>query len=105
MGFSAWGTDSKQYKDSEEVKKGHHATLSHEVIAGAAAYEAAKLYEDHVKKNGKPPSHEKAKEIFAGLAAVAVTHLFETKGLDAYDKEKVERDARAHASEHLASEY
>ncbi|KAM6488979.1 putative phosphoglycerate mutase family protein [Amanita muscaria] len=105
MGFPAWGTDSKQYKDSEEVKKGHHAKLSHEVIAGAASFEAAKLYEDHVKKNGKPPSHAKAKEVFAGLTGVAATHLFETKGLNAYDKAKVEKDARGHASEHLAKNY
>ncbi|KIL65563.1 hypothetical protein M378DRAFT_10688 [Amanita muscaria Koide BX008] len=103
MGFAAWGTDSKQYQDSEAVK--HKAHLSHEVIAGAAAYEAAKAYQEHCKKNGKPSSHEKAKDIFAGLAAVAATRLFETKGLDAYDKAKVERDARAHASEHLAREY
>lgn len=31
----------------------HKASLSHELIAGAAAYEAAKAYEDHVQKNGK----------------------------------------------------
>ena len=58
----------------------HKAKLSHELIAGAAAYEvwlhlifffdvltnipqAAKAYQAHCAKHGKPPSHEKAKEI------------------------------------------
>ena len=35
----------------------HKATLSHELIAGAAAYEAAKAYENHVAKNGHPDNH------------------------------------------------
>ena len=58
----------------------HKAHLSHELIAAAASYEvyckrlsmiltnsypyqAAKAYENHVKENGKPVSHEKAKEL------------------------------------------
>ncbi|KAG6865607.1 hypothetical protein C0991_001031 [Blastosporella zonata] len=41
----------------------HKASLSHELIAGAAAYEAAKAYENHISEEGKPASHEKAKEI------------------------------------------
>lgn len=36
---------------------GHKASLSHELIAGAAAYEAAKAYEKHCADNGKPDSH------------------------------------------------
>ena len=35
----------------------HKAALSHELIAGAAAYEAAKAYEKHVAKNGQPDNH------------------------------------------------
>jgi hypothetical protein len=41
----------------------HEAHLSHELIAAAASYEAAKAYEDHVARNGKPDSHAQAKEI------------------------------------------
>jgi hypothetical protein len=37
--------------------------LSHELIAGAASYEAMKAYENHCNENGQPGSHEKAKEI------------------------------------------
>jgi hypothetical protein len=45
------------------VNAPHKAELSHELIAAAASYEAAKAYESHVAKNGKPDSHSKAKEI------------------------------------------
>ena len=38
------------------------------------AYEAAKSYEDHVAQNGKPDSHEKAKEILYALIAVCMSH-------------------------------
>ena len=60
----------------------HKAKLSHELIGGAAAFEvrlhvflflfidvlidipqAAKAYQDHCERNGKPESHAKAKEL------------------------------------------
>ncbi|KAF8271973.1 hypothetical protein EI94DRAFT_1567259 [Lactarius quietus] len=69
----------------------HTAKVSHELIGGAVAYEAAKAYEEHCAKNGKPSSHAKAKEIFAGLAGVALDRLVETKGLDYIDKQKAKK--------------
>jgi hypothetical protein len=65
----------------------HKAELSHELIGGAVAYEvgphlfrlfidvliilqAAKAYENHCAKNGKPDSHAKAKEILYVLFCV-----------------------------------
>ena len=41
----------------------HQAKLSHEALGAAAAFYAAKKYEDHVAENGKPPSHALAKEL------------------------------------------
>ncbi|KAG8875790.1 hypothetical protein FRB97_004730, partial [Tulasnella sp. 331] len=41
----------------------HKAKLSHELIAGAAALEAARAWEHHKAKNGEPPKHQHAKEI------------------------------------------
>lgn len=32
----------------------HKAKLSHELIGGAAGFEAMKAYEDHLKREGKP---------------------------------------------------
>ena len=44
-------------KSLPQVSSGHKATISHELIAGAAAYEAAKAYEKHCAENGKPSNH------------------------------------------------
>ncbi|KAH8705824.1 CipC1 protein [Talaromyces proteolyticus] len=74
----------------------HEASFAHELIAGAASYEAAKAYEDHVARNGQPPSHEKAKEILAGFAGAFIDREVETKGLDFIDREKAKRQAREH---------
>ena len=41
----------------------HKAAISHELIAAAASYEAAKAWEAHQAKYGKPDDHAKAKEI------------------------------------------
>lgn len=37
----------------EGVQPEHEASFVHELIAGAASFEAAKAYEDHVARNGK----------------------------------------------------
>lgn len=39
------------------TQRPHEAKWSHELIGGAAAYEAAKAYEDHVAKNGEHLLH------------------------------------------------
>ncbi|EEQ33427.1 hypothetical protein MferCBS31731_002982 [Microsporum ferrugineum] len=90
----------------EEVMNApHKASLSHELIAGAAAYEAAKAYEEHVQRNGKPESHAKAKELLAGFAGAFTDRIIETKGLDFIDREKVKRQAHEHAQDALGREY
>ncbi|EGE00424.1 hypothetical protein TMEN_9904 [Trichophyton mentagrophytes] len=90
---------------NEVTNAPHKASLSHELIAGAAAYEAAKAYENHVQKNGKPASHAKAKEILAGFAGAFTDRIIETKGLDYIDKEKVKHQAHEHAQDALGREY
>ena len=41
----------------------HKAELSHELLAGAASFYAARKYEEHVAQNGPPPNHAVAKEL------------------------------------------
>ncbi|GAA5874502.1 hypothetical protein JCM1840_000798 [Sporobolomyces johnsonii] len=96
--------DSEQRKAyTEVVEEGKHKShLSHELIAGAAAYEAAKQYQEHVDKFGKPASHQKAKDLLAGFAAAASTKLIETKGLDHLDKERAQHAAKEQAEAALA---
>lgn len=43
--------------------KTHKSEISHELIAGAASFYAAKKYEEHVAENGPPPNHALAKEL------------------------------------------
>ncbi|KAF8987007.1 hypothetical protein BDQ17DRAFT_1545825 [Cyathus striatus] len=81
------------------VNAPHKAELSHELIAAAASYEAAKGYEQHLDREGKPQSHEKAKEILAGLSGAFIDRIVETKGLDFIDKEKAKRHATQQTNE------
>ncbi|GFF52737.1 phosphoglycerate mutase family protein [Aspergillus udagawae] len=83
----------------------HEVKISHELIAAAASYEAAKAYENHVAENGPPPSHEKAKEILAGLAGAFIDRDVETKGLDFIDREEAKRDATRQLHEVSAQDY
>ena len=55
------GSDSEQAQAAQEfsefnpqgeVTEEHKAKFSHELIGGAAAYEAMKAYEEHQEKNG-----------------------------------------------------
>lgn len=90
-------TRDQVYEGSEQ----HKASWTHELLGGAAAFEAMKLYEDQQAKNGKPDSHALAKEILAGIAGAEIDKLFETKGLDALDKHK----AKTHAQQEALKEY
>ncbi|KZT66023.1 CipC protein [Daedalea quercina L-15889] len=83
----------------------HKAELSHELIAAAASYEAAKAYEKHTAANGKPPSHAEAKELLAGVAGAFVDRIAETKGLDFIDREKAKRQATEQTTEIVQTEY
>jgi len=47
-----------QYSSGE-----HEAKFSHELLGGAAAFYAARKYEEHVAENGPPPTHALAKEL------------------------------------------
>ncbi|KAJ7908383.1 CipC protein [Mycena leptocephala] len=71
----------------------HQAHLSHELIAGAASFEAAKAYEKHCATNGKPVNHAMAKELLAGFAGAFVDRMVETKGLDAIEAAKAKHTA------------
>ncbi|KAH6881559.1 hypothetical protein BKA58DRAFT_4486 [Alternaria rosae] len=73
------------------------SSLGHEVIAGGAAFAGFKAFEDHQRKEGKPVSHQFAKELLAGFAGAEVDKLAETKGEDWFDREKAKRDAEHHA--------
>ncbi|KAG0188726.1 hypothetical protein DFQ28_004425 [Apophysomyces sp. BC1034] len=90
-----------QHEEVNNAEEGHKAKLSHELIAGAAAYEAAKAYQEHCEKEGQPQSHAKAKQLLAAFGAAAIDRLIETKGLDHLDKIR----AKKHNEEVLGDYY
>ncbi|KAJ5432487.1 uncharacterized protein N7458_011643 [Penicillium daleae] len=89
-------SDSYQQYNEGGVNREHEASFAHELIAGAASYEAAKAYEQHCDRNGQPQSHEKAKEIMAGFAGAFIDREVETRGLDFIDRERAKRQAEQH---------
>ncbi|KAF7296296.1 hypothetical protein HMN09_01099300 [Mycena chlorophos] len=89
---------------AEVVNAPHKASISHELLAAAASFEAAKAYEKHVAANGKPDSHATAKELLAAFSGAFVDHMVETKGLDAIDKAKAKKAAAAKHDEVFTEE-
>ncbi|KAH7254444.1 hypothetical protein FSOLCH5_011503 [Fusarium solani] len=103
MGWFDSDSDQAQAYD-QVVNRPHEAEWSHELLGGAAAFEAAKAYENHVSRNGHPDSHAKAKEILAGAIGAFVDREVETRGLDYVDREKAKHHAQRQAEEQLAQE-
>jgi hypothetical protein len=65
-----WGDSSQAYdqvyqNDNFEENK---SSFGHELVAGGAAFAGFKAFEDHQRKEGKPVSHQFAKELLAGFA-------------------------------------
>ncbi|KIM69719.1 hypothetical protein SCLCIDRAFT_1208228 [Scleroderma citrinum Foug A] len=82
-----FSSDSDQANAYENGAQPHHeASTAHELISGAASYEAMKAWEDHKEGNGKPTNHREAYEILAGVAGAFIDSEFETKGLDVIDR-------------------
>ncbi|EIW74642.1 hypothetical protein CONPUDRAFT_85787 [Coniophora puteana RWD-64-598 SS2] len=90
---------------AEVVNAPHKSKLTHQLVAAAASYEAMKMYEKHVAKQGHPDDHAKAKELIAAFSGAFVDRIVETKGLDFIDKRKAKHDATAHADNHLPAAY
>ncbi|ODQ79612.1 hypothetical protein BABINDRAFT_161996 [Babjeviella inositovora NRRL Y-12698] len=83
----------------------HEGKFSHELVAGAASFEAAKLFEDRQRREGKPVSHAFAKEALSAFAGAEVDKLFESKGLDYLDRDQVKNQARDFAQQGYDQHY
>ncbi|CAG8553763.1 1038_t:CDS:2, partial [Dentiscutata heterogama] len=78
----------------------HKGHLTHEIIAGAAAFEAMRHYEKKKEEQtGQKDKHAFLKEAFVAFAAGEAEKLIETKGLDAIDKAKAKKHAEEQASQ------
>ncbi|KAJ9371855.1 hypothetical protein DTO282F9_3180 [Paecilomyces variotii] len=105
MGFG-WGESEDAHR---RVYRGegeqHEGKFSHELIAGAASFEAFKKFEDHQRKEGKTVNHGFAKELLAGFVGGEVDKLAETKGLDEVDKIRAREQAKKNAEQMYDDHY
>jgi hypothetical protein len=91
--FDQFGAQSayEQFNDPNHPR--HHVT--HELVAGAAGFEAMRMYEQHRQENGEPVHHAMAKELLAGFAAAEIDRHFEGELLGHLDHQR----ARQHAQD------
>ncbi|KAF7561069.1 hypothetical protein G7046_g3080 [Stylonectria norvegica] len=95
-----FGFDEAKDKRDEVYDGQHEGHLSHEVIAGGAAFEGMRKWEESQRNKGEVVNHSFAKELLAGFAAAEVDKLAETRGMDYVDKERTKHQAKKQA-EHL----
>ncbi|GIZ47283.1 hypothetical protein CKM354_001037900 [Cercospora kikuchii] len=100
-----FGFDEGRDNYQQAYEGDNKAELSHEILAGGASFMAMKMFEDHQRKEGKPVSHQFAKELLAGFAGGEVDRLAETKGADYIDREKAKRQARENAEQMYDQHY
>ncbi|RDL38659.1 uncharacterized protein BP5553_02999 [Venustampulla echinocandica] len=101
-----WGDSEDAYKQANDSQQEFHneSSFGHEALAGAASFGAFKIFEDRQRKEGKPVSHQFAKELLVGIAGAEVDKLIETKGMDFVDREKAKRHAKENV-EHMYDEH
>ncbi|KAF1847806.1 uncharacterized protein K460DRAFT_363839 [Cucurbitaria berberidis CBS 394.84] len=105
MGF--WDKNEDNYKqvyENDQFEE-NKSSFGHELVAGGAAFAGFKAFEDHQRSEGKPVSHQFAKELLAGFAGAEVDKLAETKGEDWFDREKTKRAAQKNAEQMYDEHY
>jgi hypothetical protein len=68
--------------------------VTHEVIAGAAGFEAMRMYEHHREREGIVEHHELGKEMLAGFAAAEIDKHFDQGHYGHLDRHEAKRLAR-----------
>lgn len=99
-----WGaiTAEELHRQVYQEKPEKKAHLSHQLIAGAAAFEAVKAYRRHQEAKGEEVSHSFIKQSVAALAASQIVKFAEEHDWSSKDKEEATRQAQA-AAEHYST--
>jgi hypothetical protein len=90
-----WG-HKEQHEDAHQQVYGgqvEHASLTHELLAGAVALEAMRMYERHQREQGAEVRHPLAKELLAGFVGAELDKWFESGRLGHLDRDQVMRMA------------
>jgi hypothetical protein len=75
----------------------HHHEMTHELLAAAAGFEAMRLYEHHLQREGLRPHHELAKELLAAFVAAEIDKHFERGHYGHLNRHEARRLAHAQA--------
>ena len=71
--------------------------VTHELLAGAAGFEAMRMYEHHREREGIVEHHELGKELLAGFAAAEIDKHFERGHYGHLDRERARYAAQQQA--------
>jgi hypothetical protein len=71
--------------------------VTHELLAGAAAFEAMRMYENHRVREGIPERHELGKELLAGFVGAEIDKHFENDRYGHLNRHEAKRLAREQA--------
>jgi hypothetical protein len=91
--FGAQGAYDQVYDDQ---RPRHEVT--HELLAGAAGFEAMRMYEHHRENEGITEHHELGKELLAGFAAAELEKHLEKGYYDHLDREQLQYQAQQQAN-------
>ncbi|KAJ7581825.1 hypothetical protein C8J56DRAFT_1029295 [Mycena floridula] len=103
MGWFSHTPDEADAYETANNQSTHKSKLTHELLAAAASYSAARAYEKHVEQNGAPASHDQAKALIAAFTGGFIDKMVETKGLDLADAEMAKHKANKKTEAKLAN--
>ena len=72
--------------------------IGHELLAGAAGFEAMRMYEHHRENEGIVEHHELGKEMLAGFAAAELDKHLEKGYYDHLEREQLQQQAQQQAN-------
>ncbi|CAO3596354.1 unnamed protein product [Absidia cylindrospora] len=82
-----WGDKKKDVLEEKELDDAHNKVYkekkshaSHQLLAGAVAYQAVKIWEKRQEEKGEEVSHGTLKKVVASIAAAEMVKLFEERG-------------------------
>jgi hypothetical protein len=96
--FNTLGSISNPNSNRQDMSgyQQHKASLTHELVAGGAAFYAMREYEKRREAEGNR-DHSWAREILASIAGAEIDKQFETKGLDWLDRTRAKNQAISQA--------
>ncbi|KAI9341567.1 hypothetical protein DFJ73DRAFT_843707 [Zopfochytrium polystomum] len=106
--FDFFSNSVNEHHQMVYAENGNKGNLGHEILAGAAGFEALRMLEQHqATQTGQPVKHHLFRELLAGFAAAEVEKLVETHSLreKGYDVERLKEDARRNALQQYESQY